>query len=245
MLNTGKLFAVSILATLPLATTPAHAVTVILNLEIQVVEHLIGDGLGFAAGVSEPGFVPFTVHGSVRFDAGLREVVGDDGDLTLGFFGNNVFTSPLTALLPWSPQFSTPATLARDLAIFESQESVGRSAAGWQRFYDYFPAPAGDYRYFAALYSNPDGSEPFVDADLSWGTEEFLSYLAMLHTEQRTLLYEEDAWIYNGISGVTVDRDKFTGNARITSIQVVPLLPALLMLSSALALLAGLARRTL
>lgn len=244
MPTAGKLLAISILAVLALTTTPARAVTVILNLEIRVVEHLVGDGLGFAAGVSEPGFVPFTVHGSVQFDADVREIVGDDGDLTLGFVGNNVFTSPLTGLLPWSPPFATPALLARDLAIFESGESIGRSAAGWQRFYEYFPAPAGDYRYFAALYSNPDGSEPFVDADLSWGTEEFLSYLEMLRTEQRILLYEEDAWIYDGVAGVTVDRDKYTGEARITSIQVVPVPPAVLMLGSALTVLAGLQRRT-
>lgn len=243
MPTSGKFLAKSMLAVLALATTPARAVTVVLNLEIQVIEHLVGDGLGFAAGEPEPGFVPFTVNGSVQFDADVRETLGDDREMALGFVGNNVFTSPLTAMLPWSPPFATPAFLDRDLAIFESGEAMGRSGAAWQRFYNYFPEPAGDYRYFAALYSNPDGSEPFVDADLSWGTDEFLAYLEMLRTEQRVLIYEEDAWIYDGVGGVTVDRDKYTGHARITSIQVVPVPPAALMLGSALAALAGLRRR--
>jgi hypothetical protein len=202
-------------------------------MDLNVYRHEVGTGLGFGYLNDEPGFVPFSSQVTMYFDADVRERYPDYDNPEVHFDGNIQFVSPISLLLPWAPPFSTPATLARDLAMFSSSTETGSSGAAWQRFYEYFP-DGDDYRYFSALYSNFNQTDPFVEMGPDFGPTDMLAYLNGLWTAGLPLEYQEDGWIYDGGLRQYVARDKYHAVATITSVAVVPVPAGMWLFASAI-----------
>ncbi len=217
------------------ASASSVATPVRVEMSLNVYRHEIGTGLGFAAAVNDPAFVPFATSLVLTFDADVREALEfDNGSVNIFYESGIRFETPLSALVPWTTASIPAARLDRDQSVYVSAPNDNVSLMAWQLFHDYFPGGLADYRHYSALYSNTTGTDPFLPATTAFGTMDLLAYLELLRTEQRALEYQEDAWIYDGAIGQNIARDKYYALATIDSITVVPVPAAAWLLASAL-----------